>query len=78
MDAFNPNATTPQEFQGGTPNWRTDLYSTGGTLLTHKESIQLIKSLGAQVHARSSRGPTAAPSCRSRPCSAARRPTPRR
>jgi glycerophosphoryl diester phosphodiesterase len=48
MDAFNPEATTAQEFQGGTPNWRTDLYSTGGTLLSHKESIQLIKSLGAK------------------------------
>jgi len=48
MDASNPNATTPQEFQGGTPNWRTDLYSTGGTLLSHEESIQLIKSLGSK------------------------------
>src|SRR5262244_1194660 len=25
MDASNPNARTPQEFQGGTPIWRTDL-----------------------------------------------------
>lgn len=48
MDASNPNATTPSEFLSGTPNWRTDLYSTGGTLLSHKESIQLIKSLGAK------------------------------
>lgn len=48
MDGFNPNATTPEEFQAGTPNWRTDLYSTGGTLLSHKESIQLIKSLGSK------------------------------
>src|SRR5215475_15127640 len=48
MDASNPNALTAQEFQGGTPNWRTDLYATGGTLLSHKESIQLIKSLGAK------------------------------
>ena len=48
MDASNPNAMTPQEFQGGTANWRTDLYATGGTLLSHKESIQLIKSLGAK------------------------------
>lgn len=48
QDAFDPTATTPREFLGGTPNWRTDLYSTGGTLLTHKESIQLIKSLGAK------------------------------
>jgi len=48
MDAFNPNALTEKEFLGGTANWRTDLYSTGGTLLSHKESIQLIKSLGAK------------------------------
>jgi len=48
MDASNPNARTAQEFQGGTANWRTDLYATGGTLLSHKESIQLIKSLGAK------------------------------
>ena len=48
MDASNPNAKTPVEFLGGTANWRTDLYSTGGTLLSHKESIQLIKSLGAK------------------------------
>ncbi len=48
MDGFNPNATTPEEFQSGTPNWRTDLYSTGGTVLSHKESIQLIKSLGSK------------------------------
>ena len=48
MDASNPEAQTTAEFQGGTPNWRTDLYSTGGTLLSHKESIQLIKSLGSK------------------------------
>ncbi len=48
MDASNPNAKTAQDFQGGTANWRTDLYSTGGTLLSHKESIQLIQSLGAR------------------------------
>jgi glycerophosphoryl diester phosphodiesterase len=48
MDASNPNARTPEEFLGGTANWRTDLYSTGGTVLTHKESIQLIRSLGAR------------------------------
>jgi glycerophosphoryl diester phosphodiesterase len=48
MDASNANARTPQEFQGGTANWRTDLYATGGTLLSHKESIRLIRSLGAK------------------------------
>jgi glycerophosphoryl diester phosphodiesterase len=48
MDAFNPKAKTPEEFLGGTPSFRTDFYSTGGTLLSHKESIQLIKSLGSK------------------------------
>src|SRR5262249_5627275 len=45
MDASNPDATTPEAFLGGTPNWRTDLYSTGATLLSHKDSIELIRSL---------------------------------
>jgi glycerophosphoryl diester phosphodiesterase len=48
MDASNPQATTVAEFMGGTPNWRTDLYATGGTLLSHRDSIELIKSLGAK------------------------------
>ncbi len=48
MDGFNENAKTPQEYQDGTPRWRTDLYATSGTLMTHDESIALIKSLGAK------------------------------
>ncbi|MFP3978938.1 glycerophosphodiester phosphodiesterase family protein [Marinobacter sp. KMM 10035] len=46
MDAFDENATTPEEYLGGTANWRTDLYATEGTLLSHRESIELIKELG--------------------------------
>lgn len=46
MDAFNPRATTVAEYMAATPSWRTDLYSTCGTLLSHKESIQLIDSFG--------------------------------
>ena len=45
MDAFNPNATTVEGFMQGTASFRTDLYATGGTLLTHKESIALFDSL---------------------------------
>jgi glycerophosphoryl diester phosphodiesterase len=48
MDASNPNAKTPAEYQGGTANWRTDLYNTGATVLTHKESIELIGRLGSK------------------------------
>lgn len=46
MDAANPRATTPEEFQGGTADFRTDLYASGATLLSHAESIELFKRLG--------------------------------
>ncbi len=51
MDAFDPRARTPQEYLGGTANWRTDLYSgpSSGTLLSHKESIELFKQLGVKM-----------------------------
>ena len=48
MDASDPNATTVEAFLGGTANFRTDLYATGGTLLSHKESIELFRRLGAK------------------------------
>lgn len=48
MDAYNPMATTPEEYVGGTADWRTDLYASSGTVLSHRESIELIKSLGAK------------------------------
>jgi glycerophosphoryl diester phosphodiesterase len=48
MDASNPNATTAAEFLGGTAGFRTELYATTGTLLSHQESIELIGSLGAK------------------------------
>jgi glycerophosphoryl diester phosphodiesterase len=47
MDAFDPAATTAEEYMGGTPSWRTELY-VPGTLLTHAESIELFSSLGAK------------------------------
>jgi len=49
MDASNPYATTVEEYMGGTPNYRTDLYATCGTLVTHKESIELFKLLGVKM-----------------------------
>lgn len=50
MDASNPRATTVEEYMGGTPNWRTDLYAANsGTLLTHAESIELFKDLGVKM-----------------------------
>lgn len=51
MDASNPRARTVDEYLGGTANFRTDLYAgpTSGTLLTHKESIELFKKLGVKM-----------------------------
>jgi glycerophosphoryl diester phosphodiesterase len=48
MDGFNADAKTSEEYMNGTPRWRTDLYAASGTLMTHDESIALIKSLGAK------------------------------
>jgi glycerophosphoryl diester phosphodiesterase len=49
MDAGNSNAATLEEYLDSTPAFRTDLYSSRGTLLTHAESIQLFKSLGVKM-----------------------------
>lgn len=46
MDAANKNATSIEDYMNATADWRTDLYSGRGTLLTHAESIQLFKELG--------------------------------
>ncbi len=48
MDGSNPNANTADEFMGGTVTWRTDLYASRGTVLSHKDSIRLIRELGAK------------------------------
>jgi len=48
MDAFNPAAKTPQEFQTGTPVWRTELYTGRGTLMTLTESIALNRKNGVK------------------------------
>lgn len=48
MDGANPKALTVEEYLQGTPDFRTDLYSSCGTLVTHAESIELIESLGAK------------------------------
>lgn len=48
MDASNSNALTVSEFMDATASFRTDLY-TDGTVLTHKESIDLFKDLGVKM-----------------------------
>lgn len=49
MDAADRSATTVEAYMNGTASWRTDLYAAStGTLMTHRESIELFKSLGAK------------------------------
>ena len=47
MDAADAAATTPEAYQGGTADFRTDLYAGDAALMTHAESIALFDSLGA-------------------------------
>jgi len=49
MDAFDPRARTVEEYLDATPRWRTDLYSARGTLMTHRESIELFRALGVKM-----------------------------
>jgi glycerophosphoryl diester phosphodiesterase len=49
MDASDPGAVSVEEYLDGTPNWRTDLYSATGTLMTHAESIELFTNLGVKM-----------------------------
>ncbi|MGI9413203.1 MAG: glycerophosphodiester phosphodiesterase family protein [Hyphomicrobiales bacterium] len=48
MDAADPEATTVEAYMNATPRWRTDLYASGGELMTHAESIALFKELGVR------------------------------
>lgn len=49
MDSFSPKAKTIDEYMDSTPSWRSDLYvNNGGTVLTHRQSIELIKSFGGK------------------------------
>lgn len=49
MDAINPKATTVDDYMDGTAAWRTDLYASRGTLMTHAESIALFKELKVKM-----------------------------
>ncbi|KAL6232334.1 hypothetical protein BDW75DRAFT_218023 [Aspergillus navahoensis] len=48
MDSSNPNATTPEEYQYGGPDWRTSTYDNCATTIDHKTFIQITDSLGLQ------------------------------
>jgi glycerophosphoryl diester phosphodiesterase len=45
MDGFNASAKNPQDYQYGTPNWRTELYDTCGTVMSLDSYIALVDSL---------------------------------
>ena len=49
MDAADNRATTVEGYLDGTAGWRTDLYSGRGTLMTHRESIELFKQLRVKM-----------------------------
>jgi glycerophosphoryl diester phosphodiesterase len=49
MDAANANATSIEDYMNATPGWRTDLYATCGTVMSHAESIELFKHLDVKM-----------------------------
>jgi len=48
MEGVDNTATTPEAYIQGTPPYRTDLYATCGTVMTHKEYIALVDAMGLQ------------------------------
>lgn len=51
MDGVNKRAKTVNSYLRGTAKWRTDLYASSGTVMTHAESIELFKKLGVKMAA---------------------------
>lgn len=45
QDGFNASAKNVKDYQYGTPNWRTELYDTCGTVMTLNSYIELVDSL---------------------------------
>ncbi len=48
MDAADRSADTVEGYMDGTANWRTDLYTASGTVMSHKDSIELFKAHGVK------------------------------
>ncbi|MDN3718802.1 hypothetical protein QW131_05225 [Roseibium salinum] len=48
MDGADKSAQSVEDYLNGTSPWRTELYGATGTLMTHKESIALFRSLGVK------------------------------
>jgi glycerophosphoryl diester phosphodiesterase len=49
MDDFNPRARTVVEYLRGTTDWRSDIHTSRGSLLTHAESIALFQEMGVKM-----------------------------
>ncbi|WP_249979148.1 glycerophosphodiester phosphodiesterase family protein [Vreelandella olivaria] len=49
MEGVNSDATTLEAYLAGTPAWRTELYATRGTLMSHADSIALFQQLGVKM-----------------------------
>ncbi|WP_051530237.1 glycerophosphodiester phosphodiesterase family protein [Halomonas halodenitrificans] len=49
MEGANTEASSVEAYLSATPAWRTDRYSSRGTLMTHTESIELFKALGVKM-----------------------------
>ncbi|SES37428.1 glycerophosphoryl diester phosphodiesterase [Tranquillimonas rosea] len=48
MDSSDPTAETAEAYQGGVAPFRTTAFADGADLMTHSESIELFRSLGAK------------------------------
>jgi len=49
MDSANRKARSLEDYLAATASYRTELYSNSGTLMTHRESIELFKQLDVQM-----------------------------
>ncbi|MDX5434697.1 MAG: glycerophosphodiester phosphodiesterase [Halomonas sp.] len=49
MEGANREARSLEEYLAGTPGWRTDLYATRGTLMSHADTIALFQELGVKM-----------------------------
>ncbi|WP_245947753.1 glycerophosphodiester phosphodiesterase family protein [Billgrantia montanilacus] len=49
MEGANREATSIEAYLDGTPRWRSDLYATRGTLMSHADTIALFKDLGVKM-----------------------------
>ncbi|PMR71601.1 glycerophosphodiester phosphodiesterase family protein [Halomonas heilongjiangensis] len=49
MEGADREARSIEAYLAGTPGWRTGLYDTRGTLMSHADTIELFKALGVKM-----------------------------